>query len=319
MLDGPVFVAGHNGLVGSAITRRLAAANHPNVILRSRRELDLTDQRAVDEFFYAHRPRYVFLAAARVGGILANQTRPAEFIRNNLLIQTNVIDAAYRNGTAKLLFLGSSCIYPKYAEQPIRESYLLTGPLETTNKAYAVAKIAGIEMAQCYRRQYGFDAICLMPSNVYGPGDNFDLETSHVVPALIRKFHEAKVSGGDQVAVWGTGKARREFLHADDLADAAVYLMERYSAEEIINIGWGEDISLRDLAEIIRRVVGCSAEIVLDTSKPDGTPGKLLDVSRLGQLGWRPKISLAEGIGQTYRWYGTRHRSRGRHEECIRG
>jgi GDP-L-fucose synthase len=301
--DGRVFVAGHRGLVGSAILRRLERGDFREILTRTRSELDLTDQRAVGEFFAAERPEYVFLAAAKVGGIMANSTYPADFIRENLLIQTNVIDAAYRSGTEKLLFLGSSCIYPKMAPQPLKEEYLLTGPLEPTNEAYAVAKIAGIAMAQSYRRQYGFDAISLMPTNLYGPGDDFDLETSHALPALIRKFHEARAEGASEVVVWGTGKPRREFLHVDDLAAAAVFLMERYSGEEIVNVGVGEDVSIAELASLVADVVGYAGEIVYDTSKPDGTPRKLLDVSRLRRLGWEPSIGLREGIEQTYAWY----------------
>ncbi|RTH96483.1 GDP-fucose synthetase [Thermus scotoductus] len=298
-----IYVAGHRGLVGSAILRRLQAEGYQNLVLRTRKELDLTDQRAVYRFFDEERPEYVFLAAAKVGGILANATYPADFIRENLLIQTNVIDAAYRYGVKKLLFLGSSCIYPKYAPQPMKEEYLLTGPLEPTNEAYAVAKIAGIKMVQAYRRQYGFRGISLMPTNLYGPGDNFDLETSHVIPALIRKFHEAKVVGKGSVMVWGTGTPRREFLHVDDLADAALFLMRYYEGEDIINVGVGEDISIRELAELVAKVVGFQGEIVYDTSKPDGTPRKLLDVSRLFSMGWRPRIPLKEGIEQTYAWF----------------
>ncbi|WP_117237361.1 GDP-L-fucose synthase [Thermus sediminis] len=298
-----IYVAGHRGLVGGAILRRLRAEGYENLVLRTRQELDLTDQRAVYRFFEEERPEYVFLAAAKVGGILANATYPADFIRENLLIQTNVIDAAYRYGVKKLLFLGSSCIYPKLAPQPMKEEYLLTGPLEPTNEAYAVAKIAGIKMVQAYRRQYGFRAISLMPTNLYGPGDNFDLETSHVIPALIRKFHEAKEAGQKEVVVWGTGTPRREFLHVDDLADAAVFLMRHYEEEEIINVGVGEDISVRELASLIARVVGFEGEIVYDPTKPDGTPRKLLDVSRLFAMGWRPKVSLEEGLRQTYAWF----------------
>ncbi|GIW56594.1 MAG: GDP-L-fucose synthase [Nitrospiraceae bacterium] len=301
--DSRIYVAGHRGLVGSAIVRALRAAGYRNVLTRTRQELDLTNQAAVYRFFDEERPHYVFLAAAKVGGILANSTYPADFIRENLLIQTNVIDAAYRSGVRKLLFLGSSCIYPKHAPQPMKEEYLLTGALEPTNEPYAVAKIAGIKMCQAYRRQYGFNAISLMPTNLYGPGDNFDLETSHVIPALLRKFHEAKVQGRPEVVVWGTGKPRREFLHVDDLADAAVFLMQRYDSEEIINVGVGEDVSIAELAQLIADVVGYSGRIVFDTSKPDGTPRKLLDVSRLHALGWRARIPLREGVEQTYRWY----------------
>ncbi len=301
--DSKIFVAGHRGLVGSAILRRLQAGGYTNLITRTRQELDLRDQQAVFRFFQQERPEYVFLAAAKVGGILANNTYPADFIRDNLLMQTHVIDAAYRTGVQKLLFLGSSCIYPKHAPQPIPESALLTGPLEPTNEPYAVAKIAGIRMAQAYRRQYGFNAICLMPTNLYGPGDNFDLANSHVVPALLRKFHEAKLASAAHVVVWGTGTPRREFLHVDDLADAALFLMLHYDDEEIINVGVGEDISIKDLAELIREVVGFTGAIVFDPSKPDGTPRKLLDVTRLHRLGWRARIPLREGLEQTYRWY----------------
>lgn len=301
--EAKIYVAGHRGLVGSAILRKLQSEGYSHIITRTHRELDLTDQQAVYRFFEGERPEYVFLAAARVGGILANSTYPADFIRENLLIQTNVIDAAYRYGVRKLLFLGSSCIYPKFAPQPMKEEYLLTGTLEPTNEPYAVAKIAGIKMCQAYRRQYGFNAICLMPTNLYGPGDNFDLQTSHVLPALIRKFHEAKERGNGAVVVWGTGTPRREFLHVDDLADAALFLMLHYDSEEIINVGVGKDISIRELAELVGEIVGFEGDIVYDTSKPDGTPRKLLDVSRLFAFGWRPKIGLREGITQTYRWY----------------
>ena len=296
-----IFVAGHRGLVGGAILRRLQSAGYANLITRTRAEVDLTDQSAVRAFFDAERPEYVFLAAAKVGGILANSTYPADFIRENLQIQTNVIDAAYRSGVKKLEFLGSSCIYPKLAPQPMKEEYLLTGPLEPTNEAYAIAKIAGIVMSQSYRKQYGFDAISLMPTNLYGPGDNYDLQTSHVLPALIRKFHEAARAGEPTVTVWGTGNPRREFLHVDDLADAAVFLMETYDDEQIVNVGVGEDVSIAELASLVADVVGFAGEIVYDTSKPDGTPRKLLDVSRLFGMGWRPKFGLREGIEDAYR------------------
>ncbi len=298
-----IFVAGHRGLVGSAIVRRLKVDGYTNLVTRTRQELDLRDQAAVYRFFEEERPEYVFLAAARVGGILANSKYPADFIRDNLLIQTHVIDAAYQYGAKKLLFFASSCVYPKYAPQPMKEEYLLAGPLEPTNEPYAVAKIAGIKMVQAYRRQYGFHAISIMPTNLYGPGDNFDLETSHVIPALMLKFHEAKENREPHVVVWGTGTPRREFLHVDDLADAAVFLMETYDEEAIINVGVGEDLTIRELAEIIREVVGYTGEIVWDPSKPDGTPRKLLDVSRLQALGWKAKIPLREGLEQTYRWY----------------
>lgn len=298
-----IFVAGHRGLVGGAILRRLKADGFDRLITRSSRELDLRDQAAVDAFFSSERPAYVFLAAARVGGIQANNSYPADFIRDNLQIQINVIDAAYRHGARKILFLGSSCIYPKLAPQPMPESCLLTGPLEPTNEWYAVAKIAGLKMCQAYRNQYGFDAISAMPTNLYGPGDNFDLQNSHVLPALLRKFHEAKEQRAAQAVVWGSGLARREFLYVEDLADACVFLMENYESKELINLGWGKDVSVRELAELIRDVVGFQGDIVFDKSKPDGTPRKLLDVSRLDQLGWAPKIQLREGVELTYRWF----------------
>jgi GDP-L-fucose synthase len=301
--DATIFVAGHRGLVGSAIVRRLQAGGARNVITRTRAELDLCRQDAVEQFFEAKRPAYVFLAAAKVGGILANDTFRGDFIRDNLLIQSNVIEAGRRFGTRKLLFLGSSCIYPKLAPQPIKEEYLLTGPLEPTNQPYAVAKIAGIEMMRSYRRQFGFRGISLMPTNLYGPEDNFDRQTSHVLPALLRKFHEAKESGADEVIVWGTGEPRREFLHVDDLADACVYLMDSYDGEEIVNVGVGEDLAIRELAAIVRDVVGFRGEIRFDPSKPDGTPRKLLDVSRLRALGWQAKIDLRSGIRDTYDWF----------------
>jgi GDP-L-fucose synthase len=290
-------------LVGSALHRALQARQYTNVITRSHAELDLTDQQAVQRFFAQERPEYVLLAAAKVGGILANTTYPADFIRDNLLIQTNVIDAAYRHGVKKLLFLGSSCIYPRLAPQPIQEEYLLTGPLEATNEWYAVAKIAGIKMCQAYRRQYGFNTISLMPTNLYGPGDNFDLNTSHALPALIRKFYESKVAGVSPVVVWGSGTPRREFLHVDDLANASLFLMQHYNGEDIINVGVGKDISIRELAELIAAVVGYKGAITFDTSKPEGMPRKLLDVTRLKSLGWHPTVELREGIAQTYHWY----------------
>lgn len=298
-----IYIAGHRGLAGSAILRWLKLNGYTSLITRSHAELDLTDQSAVCTFFEQERPKYIFLAAAKVGGILANSTYPADFIRDNLLIQTNVIDAAYRSGAKKILFLGSSCIYPKHAPQPIKEEYLLASPLEPTNEWYAIAKIAGIKMCQAYRRQYGFNAISLMPTNLYGPGDNFDLKTSHVLPALIRKFHDSKESDTKEVVVWGTGFPHREFLHVDDLADAAVFLMQNYDDEEIINVGSGKDISIRKLAELVRNIVGYEGKIVFDISKPDGTPRKLLDVSRLNGLGWRFRIGLKEGIASTYQWF----------------
>ncbi|PKQ38566.1 MAG: GDP-fucose synthetase [Actinobacteria bacterium HGW-Actinobacteria-1] len=298
-----IYVAGHRGLVGGAIMRRIERQGYETIITRTRDELDLTDQQAVNEFFDQQRPEYVFLAAAKVGGIMANSTYPADFIRENLLIQTNVIEAAYRSGVRKLLFLGSSCIYPKLAPQPIKEEYLLTGLLEPTNKAYAIAKIAGLTMVDAYREQFGFNGVSLMPTNLYGPGDNFDLESSHVLPALIRKFHEAKLSGAPTVTVWGTGTPRREFLHVDDLADAAAFIMDKYDGGDILNIGVGEDVSIGELAALVAQIVGYEGEIVFDTSKPDGTPRKLLDNSRLLSLGWRPKIALKDGIVSTYKWY----------------
>ncbi len=298
-----IFVAGHAGLVGSALVRRWTAAGIGSLLLRRRSELDLTDKGAVDAFFGRERPDHVLLAAAKVGGILANDQFPADFLRDNLVIQTNVIDAAYRFGVRKLLFLGSSCIYPKFAEQPIREEALLTGALEPTNQWYAIAKIAGLKMCEAYRRQHGFNAISIMPTNLYGPGDNFDLKTSHVLPALIRKFHEAKVAGADQVEIWGTGAPRREFLHVDDLADACFHLMQSYDDEPLINVGCGEDVSISELATLVGRIVGFQGSVVFDRSKPDGTPRKLLDVTRLSSLGWKPRIRLEDGIRDTYDWY----------------
>jgi GDP-L-fucose synthase len=298
-----IFVAGHLGLVGSAIKRKLEAAGYTNLIVRTRAELDLTNQAAVDQFFCSERPEYVFLAAASVGGILANVTYSADFIRENLLVQTHVIDAAFRNNVKKLQFLGSSCVYPKLAPQPIREDALLSSSLEPTNEAYAVAKIAGLKMAQAYRRQYGFRAISLMPTNLYGPRDNFDPITAHVVPALIRKFHQAKQSASPEVTVWGTGRPRREFLHVDDFADAAVFLMLHYDEEAIINVGAGEDITIQELTELIRTVTGFGGRVTFDSSKPDGTPRKLLDVSRLHALGWHACIRLQQGLLDTYKWF----------------
>ena len=297
-----VFVAGHSGLVGSAICRRLEADGIEPVIM-SRTELELTDQRAVSDWFASSEIDEVYLAAALVGGIHANDTYPADFIRSNLVIQSNVIHSAWTHGIQKLLFLGSSCIYPKQAPQPMREESLLTGPLEPTNEWYAIAKIAGIKMCQAYRKQYGFDAISVMPTNLYGPGDNFDLETSHVLPALLRKFHEAKLSGVESVEVWGSGRPRREFLHVDDLADACVFLMRIYSSPEIINVGWGKDISILELAQLIAGVVAFEGRLEFDASKPDGSLRKLLDTSRLTSLGWQPTIALGAGIARTYDWY----------------
>ena len=335
-----IYVAGHRGLVGSAIARKLQSEKYSNLILRSHKELDLMRQAEVETFFKEEKPEYVFLAAAKVGGILANNTYPAEFIYENLLVESNVIHSAYRAGVKKLLFLGSSCIYPRDCPQPMKEEYLLSGKLEPTNEPYAIAKIAGIKMCQAYNRQYGTRFISVMPTNLYGPGDNFDLETSHVLPALIRKFHEAKESdklrvtsdkgrnerrkrvalslrrsapptssdrgersSGSSVTIWGTGTPMREFLHVDDLADASVFLMNHYEDSEIINIGVGKDISVSELADLIKDIVGYKGSIHYDRSKPDGTPRKLLGVSKLQALGWRPKISLRQGIEMTYRWY----------------
>ena len=297
-----VFVAGHKGLVGSANVRRLQAGG-VEAVVAGRAELDLCDQAAVDDWFASHSIDQVYLAAAKVGGIHANDVYPADFLRDNLAIQTNVIHAAWENGVKKLLFLGSSCIYPRLAPQPMPEDSLLTGPLEQTNEWYAIAKIAGIKMCQAYRKQYGFDAIAAMPTNLYGPGDNFDLENSHVLPALMRKFHEAKASGAASVPVWGSGEPRREFLHVDDLADACVFLMQNYSDADIVNIGWGKDISIAELATLLKEIVQYSGDIEFDPSKPDGTPRKLLDTARLTALGWQPSISLADGVAETYNWY----------------
>ncbi len=301
--DAPIYVAGHRGLVGSAIVRRLQTDGHTAILTRTRKELDLCEQKAVDDFFRRERPAYVFLAAAKVGGIHANNSQPAEFIRDNLLVQCNVIDAAQRHGVRKLEFLGSSCIYPKLAPQPMKEEYLMTGALEPTNSPYAVAKIAGIEMCNAYRRQYGLNAISLMPTNLYGPNDNFDLQTSHVLPALVRKFHEAKVAKAATVSMWGTGSPRREFLHVDDLAAASVFLMNTYDGREIVNVGVGEDVTIRELGEMVRDVVGFTGRIEWDSSKPDGTPRKLLDVSRLHGLGWKARIDLRQGLESTYAWF----------------
>jgi GDP-L-fucose synthase len=301
--DSRIYVAGHRGLVGSAVVRSLQQQGYSNLLLRSHRDLELTDQAAVNDFFKLERPQAVIMAAARVGGIHANNSHPALFIRDNLSVQDNVIDAAHRSGTMKLVFLGSSCIYPKLAPQPIKEEYLLTGPLETTNEWYAIAKIAGVKMCQAYRREFGFNAISLMPTNLYGPGDNFDLQNSHVLPALIRRFHDAKVRSDKTLTVWGTGAPRREFLHVDDLADAVVYLLKTYNDEPIVNIGWGEDVTIKELAEMVAAVSGFQGSLVFDSSKPDGTPRKLLDTSRLTSLGWKPKIALRTGIEQTYAWF----------------
>jgi GDP-L-fucose synthase len=298
-----IYVAGHRGLVGSAICRRLREEGYSNLIVRGRRELDLFQRPAVDAFFAAEKPEYVFLAAAKVGGILANSTYPVEFLRDNLAIEINVLDAAHRYGVKKIEVLGSSCIYPKLAPQPIKEESLLTGPLEPTNEWYAIAKIAGIKLAQAYWQQYGFRAISLMPTNLYGPGDQFDLKGSHVLPALLRKAHEARAGNLPEMVVWGSGNPRREFMHVDDLADAAVFLMLHYDDPGIINVGVGTDVTIRELAEMICRVTGFVGRLKFDTSKPDGTPRKLLDVSRLSGLGWRARIGLEEGIADTYRWF----------------
>lgn len=301
--NSKIYVAGHRGLVGGAIARALGRAGFGNLVTRTSRELNLREQAAVRDFFAAEKPAYVVLAAAKVGGIHANDTYPAEFIRDNLLIQTNVIDAAYQNGAKKLLFLGSSCIYPKLAPQPMKEEHLLTGPLEPTNQWYAIAKISGIKMCQAYRRQYGFAAISAMPTNLYGPGDNFDLKNSHVIPALMRKFHEAKTTGAAEVVVWGTGTPRREFLHVDDLAEACVHLLRHYDDEEIVNVGVGEDVTIAELAALVGEVVGFTGRIVQDAAMPDGTPRKLLDVSRLKGLGWQPRVALRDGLAETYAWF----------------
>ena len=301
--DAPVFVAGHGGLVGSAIMRCLERSGFSNVQTASRSQLDLRDQSEVSHWFKANRPRYVFLVAGTVGGILANSTRPAEFIYDNLMIHGTVVHAAHEFGTDKLLYLGSSCIYPRHATQPIGEDQLLTGPLEPTNEWYAVAKIAGIKLCQAYRRQYGHDFISAMPTNLYGPNDNFDLDSSHVLPALIRKFHEARSAGRREVEIWGTGSAMREFLHVDDLADACLFLMDHYSDDSHINVGSGVDQSIRQLAELIGEIVHPDAQLVFDTTKPDGTPRKVLDVSRLTALGWTPSIPLRDGIVSTYQWF----------------
>lgn len=301
--DAKIYIAGHRGLVGGALARTLESRGYQNLLTRTHRELDLIDRDAVAAFFDAERPEYVFNAAAKVGGINANDEFPADFIRDNILIQMNVIESAFRTGVKKLLFLGSSCIYPKLAPQPLREEYLLTGPLEPTNEWYAIAKISGIKVCQAYRKQYGFNAINAMPTNLYGPGDNFNLETSHVLPALIRKFHEAKVAGRNHVEIWGTGTPRREFLFVEDLAEACLFLMNSYDDGEIINVGTGEDVSIAELAEIVKEVVGFDGDLTFDTSKPDGTPRKLLDVSRINALGWHQRTPLSDGIERTYRWF----------------
>lgn len=304
--ESSIYVAGHRGLVGSALVRKLKALGFNHILTKTRNELDLTNPYQVDHFFEENRPQYVFMAAAKVGGIYANSKYPADFIRENLAIQTNVIHASYRFQAKKLLFLGSSCIYPKMASQPLREDYLLSGKLENTNEPYAIAKIAGIKMCEAYNTQYNTNFMAVMPTNLYGPNDNFDLEHSHVLPALIRKFHEAKATGQSHVVVWGTGTPRREFLHVDDLADACIYLMENFHAKTVgpfLNIGTGEDLPIKELAELIRETVGFTGDIIFDSTKPDGTPRKVLDVSKTDRLGWKASIGLKEGIEQTYRWF----------------
>jgi len=302
-LDSKIYVAGHKGLVGSAIVRNLIDKGYNNLILKTHKELDLTNQMQVQQFFEEYQPEYVFLAAAKVGGIYANNTYPAEFIYQNLMIQNNVIHNAYKYKVKKLLFLGSSCIYPKNCPQPIKEEYLLSGQLEPTNEAYAIAKISGIKMCQAYNKQYGTNFICAMPTNLYGPNDNFDLETSHVLPALIRKFHEAKINNKPFAEVWGDGTPRREFMHVDDLADACIFLMKSYKDNEIVNVGTGNDITIKELAKFIKKIVGYQGEIIWDITKPNGTPIKLLDVSKLSRIGWRYSIDIGEGISNTYDWY----------------
>lgn len=301
--DDRIYVAGHNGLVGSAIIRKLEKERYTNIIYRSSKKLDLRKQGEVDTFFREEKPDYVFLAAAKVGGIKANNDYPAEFIYDNIMIQSNLIHAACKNEVKKLLFLGSSCIYPKYADQPIKEEYLLDGKLEPTNEAYAIAKISGIKMCQYYNKQYGTRFISVMPTNLFGPNDNFDLETAHVLPSLIRKFHEAKIQNQKEVVIWGTGTPKREFLHVDDLADAVVYLMNKNINDEILNIGVGKDISINELAQLIKDIVGFEGQIINDTKKPDGTPRKLLDVSKINNIGWEAKLGLREGIEMVYNWY----------------
>ncbi len=301
--DSKIYVAGHKGLVGSAILRKLEHEGYTNLVYKSSSELDLRDSKAVSSFFEREHIDYVFLAAAKVGGIVANNEFPADFLRDNLMIQTNVIDSAYKNNVKKLLFLGSTCIYPKLAPQPLKEEYLLTGELEPTNEPYAIAKIAGIKMCQSYNRQYGTKYISVMPTNMYGANDNFDLQTSHVLPALIRKVHEAKIENKPFVEVWGTGKPLREFLYSDDLADACIFLMQNYEDNDIINVGVGKDVSIKDLTEKIKEIVGYEGEIKFDTSKPDGTPRKLVDVTKINGLGWKASTSLEEGINLAYNWF----------------
>jgi GDP-L-fucose synthase len=302
-LNAPIYVAGHRGMVGSALVRALQQRGYTNLLLRTRQELNLLDQQAVQAFFRQHQPRYVFMAAAKVGGIMANNTHKAEFLYENLQIQNNIIHSAWQTEVEKLLFLGSSCIYPKLAPQPLKEEYLLTGPLEPTNDAYAIAKIAGIHMCDAYRSQYGCNYISVMPTNLYGPNDNYDLNNSHVLPALIRKMHEAKASGAHQVEIWGDGSPLREFLHADDLADACLYLMDHYNEAGFVNIGTGTDLSIGDLARTIQKVVGYEGQLAFDASKPNGTPRKLMDVSKLHALGWQHRIALEDGIRAVYADY----------------
>ena len=302
-----IYVAGHSGLAGSAICRRLAAGGYRNLIVREHADLDLTSQEAVERFFVAERPQVVFLAAARVGGIHANDTYAGEFIRDNLLIQTHVIDAARRHGTRRFVFMGSSCVYPRLAPQPMKEEYLLSGPLEPTNEWYAIAKIAGIQTCRAFARQYGFNSLCLMPSNLYGPNDNFDLENAHVLPAVMRKYHEAKLGLAREVVLWGSGRPRREFLHVDDLADAAVFLAAQERVSGLVNVGVGSDVTIAELAALLRRVVGYTGAERFDASRPDGTPQKLLDTSRLTALGWKPRVPLEEGLRQTYQWFLGHH------------
>ena len=308
-MQAKIYLAGHRGLVGSAIHRALERAGYGNLLLKTSAEVDLRNQAAVDALYASERPDYVIVAAARVGGILANDPYPADFLYDNLMMECNLIHGAYKAGVKKLLFLGSSCIYPKMAPQPLKEEYLLTGPLEPTNEWYAVAKIAGIKLCQAYRRQHDCNFISAMPTNLYGPGDNFNLETSHVMPALIRKFHEAKINNSPTVEVWGTGEPRREFLHVDDLADAVMYLMANYDGYDTINVGTGEDLKIAELANIVKQAVGFEGDIVFDTSKPDGTPRKLMDVSRLNATGWKARIGLEEGVRDAYRWFLDNHES----------
>jgi GDP-L-fucose synthase len=300
-----IFVAGHGGLVGSAVVRRLQVMRCNNILVRTHAELDLTQADAVDSFFQHNRPEFVFLCAAKVGGILANASNPVEFLRDNLLIQAHIMQSAWKYGVKKLLCLGSSCIYPRSAPQPIKEEYLLSGPLEATNEAYAIAKIAGLKLASAYYKQYGVRTLCVMPTNLYGPEDNFDMDSSHVVPALIRRFHEANEKNLPVVTLWGTGTPRREFLHVDDLAQALCFLMENYDSPELLNIGWGKDLTISELAQLVAKIVGFKGEIRFDPSRPDGTPRRLLDISRISSLGWKPTIRLKEGLALTYEWYKT--------------